>query len=153
MLTCLAELLSFISSSIWPNDHQKGMAKSRRVWYLLLTPHWLGRVKAKKRTTQAWVNFLTGVGMTLMEWYPFLVYYKITQILFVTWFIFYSRSSFSSLSHDLQAFLEFPWHPTWGYYTRKPIKSGFELSIVNLLLQYCKINNKCTKISKRDLFL
>lgn len=108
VLICLAESLSFISSSIRPSYRQKWMAKSRRVWYLLRTPHWLVRVKAKKSTTQGWVNCLTGVAMTLMEWYPFLVYYKITELLFVVPFIFYCRSSFSSLSDDLKAFPVFP---------------------------------------------
>lgn len=89
VLICLAESLSFISSSIRPSYRQKWMAKSRRVWYLLRTPHWLARVKAKKSTTQGWVNCLTGVAMTLMEWYPFRVYYKITEsFIFVFWFIF-----------------------------------------------------------------
>ena len=91
VLMCLAESLSFISSSIkakFNNYHQKWMAKSRRVWCLLRTPHWLARVKAKKSITQGWLNCLTGVAMTLMEWYPFLVYYKITESLFVFWFIF-----------------------------------------------------------------
>ena len=108
VLICLAESLSFISSSIRPSYRQKWMAKSRRVWYLLRTPHWLVKVKAKKSTTQGWVNCLTGVAMTLMEWYPFLVYYKITELLFVVPFIFYCRSSFSSLSDDLKAFPVFP---------------------------------------------
>ena len=68
----------------------------------------IGESQGQEKYNTRMINCLTGVAMTLMEWYPFLVYYKITELLFVVPFIFYCRSSFSSLSDDLQAFPAFP---------------------------------------------